>query len=99
LIKTPELNRWLRSVTDRHPPAGLKNRQPKLNYIMQESDNPTNFKVYGAHTKLLHWSYKRHMDRRLREKYGFEGTPVKFWFFEKHETHKHGTKPRQEEKN
>ncbi len=92
-IKTSELNRWLRDITNSHPPAGLKNRMPKLNYILQEDDNPTNFKVYGAHTKFLHWSYKRFMDKELRLKYGFEGTPVRFWFFEKHVTHKHGRKP------
>lgn len=93
-IKTNELNRWLEQVTNDHPPAGLKNRSPKLNYIVQEDDNPSpTFKVYGAHTKFLHWSYKRFMERRLREKYGFEGTPVKFWFFEKHVTHKHGKRP------
>lgn len=83
LIKTPVLNRWLHQITDEHPPAGLKNKTPKLNYIVQESDNPTNFKVFGADTKFLHWSYKRFMERRLREEYGFEGTPVKFWFFDK----------------
>jgi GTP-binding protein len=84
-IKTPELNRWLRSVAVKHPPSGLKNRAPKLNYIVQEDDNPTpTFKVYGAHTKFLHWSYKRFMERELRESFGFEGTPIKFWFFEKH---------------
>lgn len=94
LIKTTELNRWLKSVTIKHPPAGLKNRSPKLNYIVQEDDNPTNFKVYGAHTKFLHWSYKRFMERELREKYGFAGTPIRFWFFEKHVTHKHGQKPK-----
>ncbi len=93
LIKTNELNRWLRNTVDLHPPAGLKNRAPRLNYIVQEDDNPTNFKVYGAHTKFLHWSYKRFMERELRVAYGFEGTPVKFWFFEKHETHKHGNSP------
>lgn len=93
LVKTTELNRWLREVSDKHPPAGLKNRTPKLNYMVQEKDSPTNFKVYGAHTKFLHWSYKRYMDRKLREKFGFSGTPVRFWFFEKHETHKHGTRP------
>lgn len=95
-LKTRELNQWLRQVTDAHPPAGLKNRQPKLNYIVQEADNPTNFKVYGAHTKLLHWSYKRYMERELRQRYGFEGTPVRFWFFEKHVTHKHGLSPTKE---
>lgn len=82
-IRTAELNKWLKDVTGHHPPAGLKNRSPKLNYIIQEDDNPTNFKVYGAHTKFLHWSYKRHMDRKIREAYGFEGTPVRFWFFDK----------------
>ncbi len=92
-VKTTELNRWLRDVSDKHPPAGLKNRTPKLNYIVQEKESPTNFKVYGAHTKFLHWSYKRYMDRKLREQFGFAGTPLRFWFFEKHETHKHGTKP------
>lgn len=93
LLKTTELNRWLRQVTDKHPPAGLKNRQPKLNYMVQESQNPTNFQIYGAHTKLLHWSYKRYLERELRVEYGFEGAAIKLWFFEKHETHKHGHKP------
>ncbi|MBA3758147.1 ribosome biogenesis GTPase Der [Candidatus Saccharibacteria bacterium] len=96
LVKTRELNQWLRQVTDKHPPAGLKNRAPKLNYMVQEAENPTNFKIYGAHTKFLHWSYKRYMDKELRYKFGFEGTPVHFWFFEKHETHKHGVSPTKE---
>ncbi len=82
LISTPDLNRWLHQITDIHPPAGLKNKNPKLRYIIQEKDNPTNFKVYGSDTKFLHWSYKRFMDRKLREKYGFIGSPVKFWFFD-----------------
>ncbi len=82
-IKTPVLNRWLQKITDEHPPAGLKNKTPKLNYIVQENDNPTNFKVFGRDTKFLHWSYKRFMERRLREEFGFEGTPIRFWFFDK----------------
>ncbi len=98
-LKTTELNRWLRKVTDRHPPAGLKNRNPKLNYIVQEDDNPIpSFKVFGSHTKFLHWSYKRHMDRQIREAFGYEGTAVQFWFIEKHETHKHGQSPTREDK-
>lgn len=83
LITTSRLNRWLHQITDEHPPAGLKNKTPKLNYMVQEADNPTNFKVYGADTKFLHWSYKRFMERRLREEFGFVGTPIKFWFFDK----------------
>ncbi|HUS26737.1 MAG TPA: ribosome biogenesis GTPase Der [Nevskiaceae bacterium] len=93
-ITTRELNQWLRQTVDKHPPAGLKNRAPKLNYIVQEDDNPIPaFKVFGSHTKFLHWSYKRFMERELRQKYGYNGTPVQFWFIEKHETHKHGRSP------
>ncbi len=93
-IKTAELNRWLRAIVNSHPPAGLKNRLPKLNYMIQETDSPTNFKVYGAHTKLLHWSYKRYMERTLRQQYGFNGTPIRFWFFEKHIDRKLAARPK-----
>jgi GTP-binding protein len=93
-ISTRELNNWLKKVIDSHPPAGLKNRAPKLNYIVQEHDNPTPaFKVFGSHTKFIHWSYRRYMERNLREAFGYEGTPVQFWFIEKHITHKHGSSP------
>ncbi|HVI60848.1 MAG TPA: hypothetical protein VM535_01685, partial [Candidatus Saccharimonadales bacterium] len=93
-IATAELNKWLRQAVDAHPPAGLKNRTPKLNYMVQESDNPIPaFKIFGAHTRFLHWSYKRYLERRLREAYGYGGTPVQLWFIEKHATHKHGVSP------
>jgi GTP-binding protein len=83
-IRTPEINRWLREVVNSHPPAGLKNTNPKLNYIVQEDDQPLpSFKVFGSQTKLLHWSYKRYMERNLREKYDLTGTAIKFWFIEK----------------
>ncbi|CAN5356662.1 ribosome biogenesis GTPase Der [soil metagenome] len=93
-ITTRELNNWLKKVIDNHPPAGLKNRAPKLNYMVQEDDNPIPaFKVFGSHTKFIHWSYRRYMERNLREAFGYEGTPVQFWFIEKHITHKHGSSP------
>lgn len=93
-IGTRELNLWLSDIKLKHPPAGLKNRAPKLNYIVQEDDNPTPaFKVFGSHTKFIHWSYRRYMERSLREKFGFDGTPVQIWFIEKHVTHKHGNSP------
>ncbi len=81
-IKTPELNRWLREVCEKHPPAGLKNSQPRLQYMIQEDDNPTNFKVFGKQTRLLHWSYKRFMEREFRERFGYEGVAIRFWFFD-----------------
>ena len=93
-LRTPELNHWLHRVTEAHPPAGLKNHNPKLNYIVQEEDNPTPaFKIFGSQTKFVHWSYRRYLERELRETFGFAGTPVQLWFIEKHLAHKHGESP------
>lgn len=93
-ISTRELNKWLRQAVDAHPPAGLKNRSPKLNYMVQEADNPIPaFKIFGSHTKFVHWSYRRYLERRLRQEYGYSGTPIQLWFIEKHITHKHGASP------
>ena len=74
-----------RNAVNEHPPAGLKNRSPKLNYMIQEDDQTwPNFQVFGAHTKFLHWSYKRYLERKFRDNWPLPGTPLKFWFIEKH---------------
>jgi GTP-binding protein len=84
-FKTTELNKWLRHAVDQHEPAGLKNRMPKLNYMVQEDDiDMPSFKIFGAHTKFLHWSYKRYLEKKFRQSWPLEGTPLKFWFIEKH---------------
>src|SRR5579862_1477677 len=82
-FKTSQLNQWLQAATAEHPPAGLKNTQPKLNYIVQEDNEFPNFKVFGAHTKFLHWSYKRYLERKFRDRWPLTGTSLKFWFIEK----------------
>lgn len=82
-IPTRDLNSWLKKVTDRHPPAGLKNRQPKLRYMVQEDNPIPAFKIFGSQTKFLHWSYKRHMDRMMRETWDYSGTPVQLWFIDR----------------
>lgn len=85
-ITTRELNSWLKKVTDHHPPAGLKNRMPKLRYMVQEEGNPIPaFKVFGSQTKFLHWSYKRHMDKMMRESWDYTGTPLQLWFIDRDE--------------
>lgn len=83
-ITTAALNRWLRDAADTHPPAGLKNRQPKLRYIVQEDGfSPPSFKIFGTQTKYLHWSYKRYLEKSFRQLWPYNGTPLKFWFIEK----------------
>ncbi len=99
-ISTRVLNVWLGKVVAKHPPAGLKNRAPKLNYMIQEDDNPIPaFKVFGAHTGFLHWSYKRFMEHELRASFNFEGTAVQLWFIEKEGRHKHGNSPTKPERS
>jgi len=78
--KTRVLNDLLQKSTQAHPPAGLKNTHPKLRYIVQTDNNPPWFVIYGAHLKYLHWSYKRYLERQLREVYDYIGTPIKFSF-------------------
>jgi GTP-binding protein len=93
-IATKDLNKWLEQAINNHPPAGLKNRSPKLNYIVQETDNSTPaFKIFGSSTKFVHWSYRRYLEKSLREKFGFNGTAIQLWFIEKHVAHKHGNSP------
>ena len=83
-FKTSELNNWLQKTVRTHEPAGLHGQMPKLNYMVQEDDmDYPSFKVFGAHTKALHWSYKRYMERSFRENWPLAGTPLKFWFIEK----------------
>lgn len=82
-IKTRELNVWLGGRINHHPPAGLKNKHPKLRYITQVGLSPPEFKVFGRHVRVLHWSYKRYLEREMREAYGFEGTPLVLSFSEK----------------
>lgn len=79
-IKTSELNRILGEAIIEHPPAGLKNTRPKPKYIVQTDTCPPWFVVHGRDLGLLHWSWKRFLERKIREKYPFVGTPIFFSF-------------------
>ncbi|MBQ6394220.1 50S ribosome-binding GTPase [Candidatus Saccharibacteria bacterium] len=79
-VKTSELNKILQEAIISHPPAGLKNTHPKPKYIVQTDVAPPWFVVHGREMELMHWSYKRYLERKIREKYPFIGTPIKFSF-------------------
>ena len=79
-IKTRSLNDLLQKATASHPPAGLKNSHPKLRYIVQTDVAPPWFVIYGSNLKFVHWSYKRYLERTIREAYDFIGTPIKLSF-------------------
>ena len=78
VIPTTELNKILNEATSEHPPAGLKNTKPRPKYMVQTDVSPPWFVVHGHALGTLHWSYKRFLERKIREKYPFVGTPIKF---------------------
>ena len=79
-IKTRKLNDVLQQAIASHPPAGLKNSHPKLRYIVQTDVAPPWFVIYGSNLKFVHWSYKRYLERTIREANNFSGTPIKLSF-------------------
>lgn len=80
--KTRVLNELLQKAVQKHPPAGLKNTHPKLRYIVQTDAMPPWFVIHGSNLKFVHWSYKRYLERLIRETYNYAGVPIKFSFID-----------------
>ncbi len=80
VLKTRKLNDLLQTTVAKHPPAGLKNTHPKLRYMVQTDTSPPWFVIYGSNLKFIHWSYKRHLERVVRENFDFTGTAIRFSF-------------------
>ena len=78
--KTRVLNDLLQKAVQKHPPAGLKNTHPKLRYMVQTDTTPPWFVIYGSNLKFVHWSYKRYLERLIRETYNYSGTPLELSF-------------------
>jgi len=78
--KTRQLNDLLQKAVVSHPPAGLKNTHPRLRYMVHTDTSPPWFVIYGSHLKHIHWSYKRYLERLVRETFDYTGTPIKFSF-------------------
>ncbi|MBQ9020134.1 ribosome biogenesis GTPase Der [Candidatus Saccharibacteria bacterium] len=79
-VPTSQLNNILREAIANHPPAGLKNTHPKPKYIVQTDTCPPWFVIHGREMEMMHWSYKRYLERKIRERYPFVGTPIFFSF-------------------
>ena len=79
-VKTRTLNDLLQKAILSHPPAGLKNSHPKLRYMVQTDVAPPWFVIYGSNLKFIHWSYKRYLERAVRDTYDFTGTPIRLSF-------------------
>ena len=73
-IPTAELNQWLAEAVGATPPPMVRSRQVRLRYITQVAVGPPTFRVFT--TGELSPGYVRYLERRLRESFGFAGTPL-----------------------
>ena len=76
-VGTGELNRFVERVTQRHPPVSSDRRGVRIKYAAQVSSRPPTFVFFTNVATRFHFSYERYLCNRLRESFGFEGTPIR----------------------
>ncbi len=79
-LKTSVLNEFLADMTSMVPPKNVKTGTAKFFYMTQVSTKPPTFVIFVNDPKLVHFSYKRYLENRMRELFEFTGTPIKFTF-------------------
>ena len=75
-VPTAQLNRFFAEVIEEMPPPLHHGRAVRIHYLTQATVRPPTF-VLWANTDGLAPSYKRFLTNRLRQRYGFEGTPLR----------------------
>ena len=76
-IKTPELNKVVSEITQRHPPASPGQQHVRVLYAAQTGVAPPTFVLFTNVATSFHFSYERFLVNQLREAFGFEGTPIR----------------------
>ena len=82
-ISTGELNRVVRAAIERQEPPMVKGRRPKIFYATQASIAPPTFVFFARDAASVHFSYQRFLENRLRDEFGFLGTPIRLIFRER----------------
>ena len=76
-MPTGELNRFVEKITTASPPVTSGKRNVRVLYAAQTSVAPPTFVLFTNSEAKLHFSYERFLENRLRESYGFFGTPIR----------------------
>jgi len=76
-LATSKINKVLVEAQDAHAAPSHAGRQLKIFYGTQVRSDPPTFMIYVNDPKLMHFSYLRFLENRLREEYGFLGTPIR----------------------
>jgi GTP-binding protein len=70
----------VRDASMRHSPPIKAGRRLKVYMAQQTAVNPPTFVLHVNDTNLVHFGYERFLENRIREKFGFLGTPLRFLF-------------------
>lgn len=76
-IPTPALNDIIRRAMAEHPAPSVKGLQMRIRYATQPEVSPPRILLFCNHPELLHFSYVRYLENRIRAQYPFRGVPVK----------------------
>ena len=76
-VTTPDLNRWLAAVQERHPPPLVAGRRLRLRYVTQVNTRPPSFALFASKPGELPVSYRRYLVNALRQDFDLPGTPIR----------------------
>ncbi|MEO8207925.1 MAG: ribosome biogenesis GTPase Der [Chloroflexota bacterium] len=82
-VGTGEFNRLLMAATERQEPPMVKGKRPKIFYGTQAGVAPPTFVFFAREAASVHFSYQRYLENRLRDTFGFLGTPIRLVFRER----------------
>ena len=77
-VSTGMLNDVLSEAITRVPPPTDRGRRLKIYYMTQVDVRPPTFVIFCNEAELFHFSYQRYIENKLREVFGFNGTPIRF---------------------
>ncbi len=84
-VATGVLNEILMEAVALQQPPSDKGKRLKLYYITQVSVKPPTFVIFVNDKELMHFSYQRYLENKIREAFGFRGTSLKFFIRERKE--------------
>ena len=84
-IATGVLNEIMAEAVALNQPPSDKGKRLRLYYITQVSVKPPTFVIFVNDKELMHFSYTRYIENKIREAFGFRGTPLKFIIRERKE--------------
>lgn len=82
-IQTSKLNDYLQDIFEHNPPPSVKGKFIKIKYVMQLPTHAPAFAFFCNLPQYIKDGYKRFLENKLREKYDFEGVPIKLFFRKK----------------